>query len=60
MAGMTLEWQVFLKGIEHRINDTIGEINSAHAEGNEEGVTFFIGQLQAFREVHDYIKREMK
>ena len=64
MAGLTLEWQVFLRGIEKRIMDIEEELASFP------GLTLFDldhlrisklqGQLEAFEEVRDYIKGEMK
>ena len=54
MAGMTLEWQVFLRGIKHRIMETEELLKDT------KGDAFLEGQLQAFQEVLDYIKGEIK
>ena len=64
MAGMTLEWQVFLRGIEKRIRDTELLIQKIESVGLSEmdapTLSWAIGQLNAFREVRDYIKGEME
>ena len=64
MAGMTLEWQVFLRGIDKRIEDIEEEISS-FSEVTWGTMDHFrlinLGaQLSAFQEVRDYIKGEMK
>ena len=63
MAGMTLEWQVFLRGIEKRIRDTETMIGSFRCETlfdtDHLRISKLQGQLEAFEEVRDYIKGEM-
>lgn len=61
MDGLTLEWQVFLRGIEKRIQDMSEEISRfSPAEGNSRRLSILLGQLSAFQEVRDYILGEMK
>ena len=63
MAGMTLEWQVFLRGIEKRIEDIerdFGNMIIGESQEYRLALIFLRGQLDAFEEVRDYIKEEMK